>query len=169
MMIAAWLFGIGGIAANFLIYQQNDRKRLLLVKLVANGLWTLHYALLGAWSGAGICAIGVLRESVFLNERQRQAHGKRWLIVFLLLSIACAALTWKNGFSILPTVASALSVFSFWYGDPVLTKRLSFPISLCFMTYNIACLSYVGILNEVIVLISAVIGLCRSRHKRSKK
>ncbi|MBQ6823062.1 MAG: YgjV family protein [Clostridia bacterium] len=161
MIIFVWVFGVGGVFANFMIYQQTSRKKLLLNKLIADCLWTLHYISLGAVSGAFVCAIGILREFVFLNKRKKWAQGKRWLMLFLLLSILSAVLTWKNGFSVLPTIASILSVFSFWKGDPTWTKILSFPISVCFMTYNIFSLSYAGIINEVLVLISTAIGIIR--------
>jgi len=161
MIIFVWVFGVGGVFANFMIYQQTSRKKLLLNKLIADCLWTLHYISLGAVSGAFVCAIGILREFVFLNKRKKWAQGKRWLMLFLLLSILSAVLTWENGFSVLPTIASILSVFSFWKGNPTWTKILSFPISVCFMTYNIFSLSYAGIINEILVLISTAIGIIR--------
>lgn len=161
MIAVAWILGLGGVIANFMIYQQRSRKAILLNKLIADCLWTFHYLSLGALSGASVCAIGILRESVFLNNHKKWAQGKRWLMLFLLLSILSAVLTWKNGFSVLPTIASILSVFSFWKGNPTWTKILSFPISVCFMTYNIFSLSYAGIINEILVLISTAIGIIR--------
>ena len=137
MKWVVFLLGMSGILSNFIIYQQKTRKKLLCAKLVADCFWSLHYAFLGAWSGAAICSIGILRESVFLNERHKWAQGKRWLLLFAVLSVFSAAITWKNLFSILPAVASLLSVYSFWKGVPKLTKILSLPISACFMVYNI--------------------------------
>lgn len=157
----AWIFGALGVLANFLIYQMQSRKAMLRTKLAADCVWSAHYALLGAWSGAAVCAIGIIRETVFLNQEKKWAKGKFWLLLFLLLGILAAILTWKNPFSILPTLASALSIFSFWKGDPKLTKLLSFPISACFMTYNITCLSYMGMVNELFVLTSTVIAVIR--------
>ena len=165
MIVAAWIFGGLGVLFNALIYQQTSRKRILSTKRIADCLWTAHYVFLSAFSGAGICAIGILRETVFLKEDKKWAQGKRWLIFFLLLSIISAILTWKNAFSILPTAAAALSVFSFWKGDPKLTKILSYPISACFMIYNLTCLSYMGIVNEMIVLVSTTVGLIRILKK----
>lgn len=170
MMWIAITLGIGGIFCNFAIYQQKTRKNLLLTKLIANCFWTLHYAFLSAWSGAAICCIGVLRESIFLNNHRKWAKSKLWLLLFVLLSIISAIFTWKNPYSILPSVASVLSVYSFWRGNPSLTKILSFPISISFLTYNIAFGSFIGIINEIFVLTSTVIALikiCRkSRLKR---
>ena len=166
MIILAWILGVGGIIFNFLIYQQTKRKELLSVKLIADILWSLHYIFLGAWSGAAICAVGIVRESIFLNESKAWAKGTRWLLVFLFLSIVSAIFTWKNVYSLLPAISSAISVFSFWRGNPKLTKILVFPISGCFMVYNIACLSYAGIVNEIVVLSSAVIGLLKTKNAR---
>ena len=169
MIAIAYLFGAFGIVFNFLIYQQNTRKKLLTVKLIANCFWSVHYGFLGAWSGAVICAVGVIRETIFLNENKRWAKGKHWLLIFLILSLIGTIFTWKHIFSILPAIASALSVFSFWRGSPKLTKILAFPISSCFLIYNITCASYVGILNEVIVLSSALIGLLKSKVTSEKQ
>lgn len=155
------VFGIIGILFNFAIYQQKTRKNLLLTKLIANCFWTLHYAFLSAWSGAAICCIGVLRESIFLNNHRKWAKSKLWLLLFVLLSIVSALLTWKNPYSILPSVASVLSVYSFWKGNPTVTKLLSLPISTCFLTYNIVFGSFIGIANEIFVLTSTVIALIK--------
>ncbi|MBQ8345192.1 MAG: YgjV family protein [Clostridia bacterium] len=169
MTVAAWIFGIGGVVANFVIYQQKSRTGCLIAKLVADCLWTLHYGCLGAMSGAAICAIGIVRETVFLNHHRRWAKGKGWLLVFLLIGVVSAVLTWKNGFSLFPALASALSVFSFWRGNPNLTRLLSFPISGCFILYNLSCLSYMGLVNEAAVLLSSLIGLlCEIQERRAK-
>ena len=75
-IMLAWFFGIGGIICNFLIYQQKSRKNLLTVKLIANCTWTIHYVFLSAFSGAAVCAIGMIREFVFLNDSKKWARGK---------------------------------------------------------------------------------------------
>lgn len=65
-VVVCWAFGIGGVLANFIIYQQKNRRALLTAKLMADILWTAHYSLLGAWSGAAVCGIGILAgNSVF--------------------------------------------------------------------------------------------------------
>ena len=46
-----WILGILGVIANFIVYQQKDRKRMLIAKLICDLLWSCHYASLLAWSG----------------------------------------------------------------------------------------------------------------------
>ena len=165
MNIPALAIGALAVAVNLTIYWQNERKRLLLTKLSADLLWTLHYCLLGAFSGAAIALIGVVRSCVFLNENKRWASGRKWLIVFLVLSILSAGFTYKNAASLLPMCASLLAVLSFWQRKPSLTRFLAFPISVSMLIYDIFAGSSVGIINEAVVLISSLAAVIRFRKE----
>ena len=158
---AVWIFGACGVLANFFVYQQTTRKNLLIVKMVSDVCWTLHYAFLGAYSGSGVAAVGILRETVFMNRDRKWARGKWWLIVFIVLGAVLTLLTWKGWLSVFPLVGSVIAVISFWKGNPKLTKLLAFPISACYITYDIIYLSYLGLVNEAFILISSIIGLIR--------
>ena len=165
MIYLAWIFGIGGIVANILIFQQKNRKNLLRTKLLADISWTIHYIFLSAWSGAAVCGIGIIRESVFLQKPRKWANSPLWLILFFLCSLVSAVLTWKSPFSILPAVASMLSILSFWIGNPKLSRWLQIPISLSFFTYNVTVFSVTGIINELLTMISIAIAFWRlSKH-----
>ena len=168
MTYVAWLFGIAGIIANILIFQQKERRKLLLTKLVADIVWTTHYLCLFAWSGAAVCGIGIVRESVFLNRPRKWANSPIWLALFFLCSLVCAVLTWRNPFSILPGVASMLSIFSFWIGNPRLTRCLQIPISLFFFTYNVTVFSVTGMINEAMTLASIVVAFIRLAKASTK-
>ena len=165
MSAIIWFFGISGITANFLIYQQKNRKHLLTVKLISDCLWSIHYGALGAWSGAATCMIGIVRESVFLQQHRKWANSKLWLLLFVFCSILSAIFTWRGFFSILPACASVLSVVSFWIGNPWVTRCLQVPISIAVLTYNIVYRSYAGIANEAFTLCSIIIAICQTSVK----
>lgn len=159
MGLAASLVGALGIGANGLIYQQKTGKRLLLCKLLSDLLWAAHYLLLGGYSGFAAACIGVVRESIFLHQRFRWARSKGWLLLFAALAVGSAAVTWQTPMSLLPALASLLSVFGFWRNHPTLSKILAFPISFCMLTYDVYVVSYMGIANEVITLLSATVAV----------
>lgn len=161
----AMFFGVLGVAANVIIYQQKSGKKLLMYKLISDVIWMLHYLSLNAISGALVAGIGIIRETVFLNQNKKWAQSKLWLVLFLILSVLSAAFTWKNVFSVLPALASVLSVYSFWRSKPSLTRTLAFPISASMLTYDLACGSYMGICNEIFTLGSAIVGIFRNRKK----
>ena len=168
MSILSYIFGSLGIAANFTVYQQKERKKMLIVKLCGDLMWLSHYLSLSAISGAAVCSIAAIRDSVFLNEHKKWAQGKKWLIFFLCLNVILTTLTWKNMFSILPAFSSAASIFAFWQSKPKITKYISFPVATAMLIYNISCFSIPGIINESFVLISSTISLIRMRITSKK-
>lgn len=169
--IAAAVFGILGITVSIIIYQQKNRKKLLLWKLCSDIVWMIQYLLLGKLTGAGVCVVGAVRESVFLNKHRRWAQSKLWLLFFLALSIVLSILTWGSIYSILPLTASAIAVFSFWRGNPTLTKILVYPICVCMLIYDVfgmGDVSYTGVVNEMLTVVSTTVSLVMNRGRRAR-
>ena len=158
----AGAIGIVGIIISIIIYQQRKGRKLLIWKLVSDVVWLLQYALLGKYTGAAVCGVAIVRESVFLNQHRKWAQSKLWLLFFLVLSVVTSIITWGSLFSILPLVASAIAVFSFWRNNPTLSKILAYPICFCMLTYDIygtGSVSYMGVVNETLTLISTTVSL----------
>ena len=155
------IFGIMGIGSTVVIYQQKTRKGLMLSKLVSDVIWFLYYFSMTAYSGAAVAVIGLMRELVFINKEKKWAKHPLWLVFFLVLSVICGYITWKNVFSLLPCIASVVSVISFWVGNPRLSRILTYPISACMLTYDIACSAILGIVNELLTVTSSIIGAIR--------
>jgi lipid-A-disaccharide synthase-like uncharacterized protein len=62
-------------------------------------------------------------------------------------------------------------MFAFWLNNVKATKKISLLVSVLMLTYDIFNASYMGILNEVITLISiivALIVLLRNQKEKSK-
>lgn len=165
MYYIAQLIGFIGIVANAVIYQQNNKKKLLIAKLTSDILWMLHYGFIGAYSGMAVAAIGIIREGVFLADSKNKEPSEKWLIIFMIINVISAAVTWKNIYSILPASASILSVISFWNKRVAVTRVLSFPISISMLIYDISALSYSGIANEILTISSSAVSMIRYRNK----
>ena len=161
----ATIVGVIGIGANMLIYQQKSDKKLLMYKMISDFLWALHYMLIDAYSACLIEAINIFREIVFYNNDKKWAKSKFWLIFFLLCSIISALFTFKNILNLLPAFASVLSVISFWRKNPDFTRALAYPISASMLIYDFSCLSYMGITNEIITIISTTVGMLRYKKE----
>ena len=164
MNIIAQIIGFAGIAANALIYQQNSRLEILRMKLISDLLWAIHYFLIGAYSAAAIACIGIMREIVFIKRKRLSS-----LIIFLILSFGSAILTWNGYSSLLPSIASAASVISFYIGKSEITRIMSFPISGCMGTYSALTGSVAGVVNELLTVTSSIVALARSRGKRENQ
>lgn len=162
-------FGALGVVANMLVYQQKSGKNLIIVKLVSDFLWAMHYFLLSANAAMAIAVIGIFREIVFYNKKKKWAKSNLWLVFFLICSIVSSILTWKSFFSVLPGIASFISVISFWGKKPWLSRFLAFPISVSMLLYDITYHSYMGITNDIFVLISALAGIIRYSVSKNDK
>ena len=170
LFIAARILGILGIICVVITYQQKERSKLLLCKLITDCFWLAHYFCLGAYSGAAICVISVMRSTVFLQKgKYKWAESKLWLVFFMICSILSAILTWKNGFTLLTTAVSLCSIISFWIGNPALSRKLNIPIGICMATYAAISGSVEGTLNDSFSTISAIIGIYRLDRKKKQE
>lgn len=158
-------FGFVGIIANMIIYWQKNREKMLFAKLFADIVWTAHYGLLGAMTGAVTCGISILRETVFLNKKHRWAQSNLWLILFAAVSAGFGIAGWNNIINIFPIIASILSVISFAIGKPSLSRILQIVISVLFLGYDIYVMSYAGMINEFCTLTSVGIALIYFKRK----
>ena len=170
MKIAGEIIGFIAILVNFLIYQQKDRKKLLKVKLLSDFCWALHYGLLTALSGMAVCLVGFARELTFIFTDDKNQNKRIWfLMAFAGLSLTTSILTMKDLFGLLPALASIIAVFSYWQKNTFFTKVLGIPISISMITYDIMRFSLMGILNEILTIISIIIFFVFHFINKSKK
>lgn len=170
MKIVAQIFGLGATISLFLIYQQKDRKGILKAKLAADICWVLHYFCMGGTAGMIPNAVGILRELIFLNRKNKKwADSKLWLLVFVALNWTWGILTFRSGFDVLPIAASTFVSISLWIDHPKLTKLISLPVSGAFLIYDFCIGSYIGIGNECIAMISILIYFLKERKRTMTK
>ena len=165
MLLVGKVAGYIAIVASMLIYQQKTRKNLLICKAVADVLWIIHYFLLGGYTGAIVTCVALVREVVFFRTDLRSKNSKLILACFLCVSVVCAALTWGNIFSVFAMLGSLLSIVSFWLGEPKVSRIMVFPISGCMLIYGVANGSVAVLINEVLVMLSSVIGILHHDRK----
>ena len=150
-----------GLIAMIISYLQTKRKNILLGKLAADISKVLHYICLGAFSGMVPNAVGILRESVYLNrEKHSWADSPLWPAVFITLNVVIGSFTYKTPVDILPIAASAFATLSFWFKSPILTKAVSLPATSAFLIYDIIVGS-ASLLTEIFTLAAIITGLSR--------
>lgn len=168
MNLLAQLFGFGAMISLFCIYQQKNRKKLILCKLCADLCWSVHYFCLGAYGGIVPNFVGIFREVTFM-----QRDKKKWAslpiipILFILLNWGIGFSTFNRPINILPIAASTFVTVSLWLRSPRLTKLISIPVSATFLIYDVFVGSYIGIVNESIAILSICISFIKER-KESK-
>lgn len=158
--VLAQFFGFAAIVDSFFIFQQTKRRNMLILKVLQDLLWLVHYVLLACWSAAATSLICAFRGIVFYHNDKKWAKTPLWLAGFIGLYVLSAVLTWEDLFCLFPALSSCLSAVAFWVKDPRHTKVLTLFASASTFIYNTVhgqSLSvYIGL---AITVISSVISL----------
>lgn len=170
MEIAAQIFGLFAMLSLFIIYQQKSRKKILIAKLSADICWVAHYLCLGGIAGIIPNMVGIFRELVFINRKDKAWANKLvWPIVFIAINFGLGMTTFHSFYNILPIAASAFVTVSLWIDNPKLTKIITIPVCIAFMIYDFYVKSYVGMINESISIVSIIMFFIKERKKPNEK
>lgn len=164
--VFAQILGVCGMYMLFTLYQQKNRKKLLVRKLYADVLWGVHYICLGAVAGAIPNIIGIFRETIFMNSDKKWANSFIWPVIFIVIGWAVAIFSWNSALSLLPMCASTVVTVSLWVKSPKLTRLMTVPVCTAFIIYDFFVGSYAGILNEIISLVSIMTAFFRNDFKK---
>ena len=155
--------GFIGVALCVLCYHGKSRKALLGIKFSADVAWATHYFMLGAKGGFVINVLCGIREIVYLFEKNKKRRVF-WLCFFILINWAVAIFSWAGVSSLFPAIVSTIAAYSFWQENIRVTRILALVISSLMLTYDIFVLSYAGIVNESLTIISVVTAIYRDKR-----
>ena len=177
--------GVAALIIAMLSFQQRTQKKIVLYQLVSSVLFTAHFFMIGAYVGSLLNFIGIFRAAVFANKDKKWAHNKAWLFVFLFAFAAAGILTldgdidittWNLSFTSISTYIAMLPIFgmsfttvAFWITDAAAVRRVSFPSSPCWLTYNLYNHSWAGAGTEIILMTSIIIAMIRYDFKFLKE
>ncbi len=124
-------------------------------------MWGIHYALLGAFTSVATNVVGLLKIYLCYNNDKPWANKKRWLVLLIVLYIACAVFTWDGFYCILPVVSMILSTIGLWSKDMRKTRMLFLLNSPPLLVYNIITGSYSCAIIEAFAFVSFVVAIFR--------
>lgn len=139
---------------------------MLLVGMSACALWSVHFLLLGAATGAVMNLIGAARAFAFYKVEPTKRN--RWILwSFLSLLAIATALTWQGIISLLPFAGSAANVIAYWQKQPKTIRRFALATPPPWFIYNVISGSYPGMIVEVLKMTSNIVGQYRLDFKRA--
>jgi len=147
-------------------FQQNEHKRIVLLQLLANLCFMVHFYLIGAYTGALLNLIAAVRSIVFVCKDKKWASSNLWLVFFSLVCVGAGIYTWEGIPSILPMVAMVLTTIAFGIPNPKLTRLMAFPSSPLWLIYNVLSQSWGGVATEAFNMLSILIGMLRFDRKK---
>ena len=170
--MVAQIVGFVAVIISVTIFQFNKRTTMLRLGAVAAFIYSLHFLMLQAYTGSAMNLIGGFRSYIFFKVKPDKRH--RWiLILFIAIASVSTYLTWQGSVSLLPFIASSLGGIALWHKKPKHIRRWALIVPPIWFTYNLLVVSYPGMVIEIIMFTSNLIGEYRfdidhKKHMRRK-
>ncbi len=161
----AQIFGFAAMGVAISEYHFKKHRTIMLLMLLCSALWCVHYLFLGTMTGVYMNLVNVVRAAVYTQRDKKWAQTKWIPAGFILLSAAVTALSWANGWSILPFFASVAATLGNWQTDTQKLRLYTVGVCAGWLVYNIVNSSIAGAANEIFTLVSVGIALWRYRKK----
>jgi hypothetical protein len=158
---------LGWIALIFslLVFQVNKRDNMLKLHLYASLFYSVHFFLLGGYSGAAVNLVNALRNYSFFKVSKKR---EGWIlpIFFIALFIAVVLLSWQGWISLLPMIGAICGTLAFWQKSPKWIRIFSLFVAPSWFLYAALIGSYPMMISEIIMFSSDVVGLFRFNYPR---
>ena len=174
--IIAQIIGIVAMALNIISFLQKEHKTIIIFQFFGSSLFVINYLMLGAYTGAMMNAIALVRAIIFTNKEKFHADKPIWVGIFSVFYVAAYVLTFtvfgkeatfaNLAIEILPVVAMVIQTISFVLPGAKDIRNFAYAVSPLWLTYNAINATIGGVLCETFALISVTIG--KIKHDRKK-
>lgn len=163
-ILVAQLFGLCGFIFSVTATQQETKNKILLHNGLANFLSGIQYLCLGAYSGCVATFIATGRNIVFAKYKDNVPLYV--LIIYLILAIGLNITNITDIISVIPVLNICTYGIAIYQNDIKLLKAIVILNGTLGMFYDISSLAFVGVLNQLVQVISGIIGYIRYKNRQ---
>ena len=177
--IIAQIVGICGMLLSVLSFQQKGKARILTFQLLGSALFVVNFFMLGAFSGAILNIVAIVRALIFIYEDKIHGDHPAWTIgliaVYVLSFVSVFTIFGKEPtalnliLEVLPVLAMTVTTLAFRYKEDKILRRVTFISSPLWLTYNTIFFSLGGIIGETLNIGSALVGTLRLDRKKKEE
>ena len=164
LFIIGQILGIVVVILGFFAFQQKTQKGIIIFQIIMGVVFVLHYLCLKAPTAIALNLIGVLN-CIFCLFRKKKQSGYTEPIIFSIIIAIVGIFTWEGYRSIYLIVGLIVNFFSVAFKNPQNTRKAMFIKAPLCLIYNALVQSIGGVVFEITVLTSTIIGLYRNRKK----
>lgn len=141
-----------------------NKKNILLMQVIANGIYGIEYLLLGAFSAAGMNFLSFLRLLVYYFYALLNIKMPKWILfVFIALVLLFGIITYDGLISLLPIIITALYTYAFWQNNLNVARIIYIVAAIIWIYYNYEVGAYVGIIGNILEITTGLISLTKYR------
>ena len=164
--VVAQAIGFLGMFSHLASFQCKKRQGILGLQIAGSTFYAIHFGLLGAVSGAAMNVIALLRCLVFYRRGERKwADSPVWIPVFLAIIAGATAVFWEGPKSLLTLAGMVCTTFAMHAPSARAVRLLNLPSDPLWLIYNAISGSISGVITEVGIICSILIGFLR--HDRA--
>lgn len=182
MNIIAQVIGICATVLTISSFQFKTQKSIMTVQSISTVLWTLHFFMLGAFSGCLLNLLCAIRSMVYARRSTKAwAASVSWVYIFTVSALVIYILQFLvfgvepgiRNFIVefLPTLGVIATNIGYRLETGFKVRCSQFISSPTWLAYNVFSGSIGGVITEIISFCSAVVGIIRHDIKdlRQKK
>lgn len=159
--IIAQILGVFAIILGFVSYQTKSSKSVLALQSLTTVTFTVHYLLLGAYSGMAMNAVGIIRNFFYYNSEKKLFSWQGWPIVFALISGTLGILAWEAWYSVFIVAGLVINTVCMSFKNAQNIRKSILVTSPMVIVYDVFSRSWSGAVYETVAIISSAIGLYR--------
>lgn len=134
------------------------------MQVIANGIYGIEYLLLGAFSAASMNFLSFLRLLVYYFYALLNIKMPKWILfVFITLVLLLGIITYDGLISLLPIIITVLYTYAFWQNNLNVARIIYIVAAIIWIYYNYEVGAYVGIIGNVLEIITGLISLIKYR------
>ena len=163
--MGAQIVGVCALISSTLSFQLKTRKQILIAQIITVVLFSVHFAMLGAVTGAAMNATSIVRNVIFYNRDKKFFSGNIWVAIFIAVNVIAGIIFWEDWTSLLCIAAMVVNTVSMSMKNPQHVRAVMLASSPFFLVYSVLTCSVGGTVNELIAEVSGIISLIRYRRK----
>lgn len=141
--------------------QQKKYKHIVMCKIGNEFLSSIHYLLLGGYTGMLANFASCLTNGCYYFRIKRGKSTLPFQIIFATMFVIIGALSWHGLISIFVVLAKLISSVAQGIKNPRTIRILNLISNPCWLVYNIYVGSIVGIITDSVVTTSVLIAIIR--------
>ena len=164
----AQIIGIIALIIVLVSFQQRTRKGILLLQCFSTALFTLHFALIGGYTGSALNFFSGVRSVIYYNKDKKWAKSIFWPVLFIIIfTAATLIIAFKAGggipwwYNLFPLFGAYVYTIATYTDSPKIIRRTLWLSSVAWIIYNLKANSVGGVITEIFALISNAVAILR--------
>lgn len=153
--------GVIGIIAALLSFQCKSHKKIVIFGALNEFFFMLQYILLGAYTGAAVNILGIIRNYTFGVQVAHNKNTNFSRLLFSVLFLVFGIATWGGWVSLLVIFAKIVSTLGYGFKKPFFVRLTVLPTCVCWLIYNWFAHSAAGVVCESLRIASILVGIVR--------